>query len=75
MPASNKVCKSNNVHASMEPIADVSLQEKKEKAWDKSSIINLLTWLVQININNHHVSLYLSFNVKLVWLCCSQQRK
>lgn len=31
MPASNKVCKSNNVHASSELIADVSLQKKKEK--------------------------------------------
>lgn len=31
MPASNKVCKSNNVHASSEPIADVNLHKKKKK--------------------------------------------
>lgn len=31
MPASNKVRKSNNVHASVELIADVSLQKRGKK--------------------------------------------
>lgn len=50
MPASNKVCKSNNAHASLELIADVNLQERKKKTEAKPV-------LVQINIKNYHVSM------------------